>query len=308
MRSGREPGARRSGSGHRRRGRRWATRLLAVGLMAPAVALAAACGGGDEAPGEAAGEETPATATGAAETDDARDLLALWGEGVPGFGVYVPQEQYTEAGAAQLATNPLYDYLFLNLEGSYDPAAVQAVSAGVAGSGVETPPTLLVRIPPMSEAGVHTTGQRVEEILAAGADGVVLPHIRNLEEARTAVGFFQGRDVWSPANPDGTVVAMIMLEDPDAIAQLDEIVALGGYSVLACGVGSLAGALDGDRERAETMCQGVLEAATAAGYADMMTADADNVADRVEAGYLAVLTFGAAADSVILRGREAAGR
>ncbi len=101
---------------------------------------------------------------------------------------------------------------------------------------------------------------------------------------------------------------MLMLEDPQAIEQLEEVVAIGDYSVLACGIGSLTGALDGDREAAEAMNLEVLEAAKAAGYADMITADADNVAQRVEQGFLALLMFGGGADEAIRIGREAAGR
>ena len=262
--------------------------------------LLGACGGGEPAE-EASGEAMEAEAP----TGDDRSLQELWNEGVTAFGVYVPQEQYTRSGAATVAANPLYDYLFLNLEGEYDPTAVENVAAGVRMAELDAPPSLLVRIPPISAEGAEIAGARVDEIIQAGADGVVLPHIRNVEEARTAIGFFEEYDVWSPSNPDGTVLAMIMVEDPEAIEQLDEIIAIGDYSVLACGIGSLTGALDGDRETAEAMCHGVLEAATEAGYADMMTANADNVESRVSDGYLAVLMFG---PEVIRMGRAAAGR
>ena len=48
---------------------------------------------------------------------------------------------------------------------------------------------------------------------------------------------------WSPANPTGEIIAMIMLEDPEAIEQVREIADVGGISVLACGIGSLTGAI-----------------------------------------------------------------
>ncbi len=296
-----------------------------MGLLA-ALTLAACGGDAAEEPRDGA-EAGPAGAEGARSSmadEDGRSLMELWNDGVTAFGVYVPDErpmevarseegrrqpaEYTRTGAANLAANPLYDYLFLNLEGAYDPAAVETVSSGVDMAEMDSPPTLLVRIPPMSDAGVETTGERVREILAAGADGVVLPHIRNVDEARTAVGLFEGFDVWSPENPDGTTVAMIMLEDPEAIAQLDQVIDLGGYSVLACGIGSLTGALDGDRERAEAMCGEVLEAGREAGYASMITANADNIGTRAEEGYLALLMFGQEADAVIRTGRELTGR
>ena len=276
-----------------------------------------ACGGGDAPADGAEGMDPDAAATeGAGESMAAsadgdgmdRSLFELWNDGAMGFGVYVPQEQYTEAGAAELAANPLYDFLFLNLEGTYEPAAVESVSAGVGRVDSGSPPTLLVRIPPMSDAGEETTRERVDEILAAGADGVTLPHIRDVDEARTAISFFEGRDVWSPDNPDGTVLAMIMLEDPRAIEQLDQIIELGGYSVLACGIGSLTGALDGDGEQAEAMCAEVRDRGQAAGYASVITANAGNIEQRVEEGHLALLMFGAEADDVIRTGMELTGR
>ena len=54
-----------------------------------------------------------------------------------------------------------------------------------------------------------------------GADGITLPHVENLDQGRQAVSLFADAraNVWSPANPTGTVIAMLMLEDPRAVAQ-----------------------------------------------------------------------------------------
>jgi len=64
-------------------------------------------------------------------------VLDLWPQGKVAFGVYAPSEGergkppvYTAAGAAAAAANPLYDYVFLNLEGAYDAAAVKVYGAG----------------------------------------------------------------------------------------------------------------------------------------------------------------------------------
>lgn len=286
------------------------------------VSILAACGG-DDAPAPDAPE---AAGTAGAVTDAPRPaVLDLWEADRPAFGVYVPDERplevrrspevrgqppvYTPEGAAALAANPLYDFLFLNLEGAYDPAAVTTLSDAMADAGGSRP-TLLVRIPPISADGEDAARARVAEILAAGADGVVLPHIRTVDEARTAIAFFDetGADVWSPTNPTGTVVAMLMLEDPDAVAAAEEIAALGGFSVLACGIGSLTRALDGDRDAAETLNLEVLRTARSAGFADMITAGPDDVGARVEQGFLALLMSGPEADETIRIGREAAGR
>jgi 2-keto-3-deoxy-L-rhamnonate aldolase RhmA len=254
-------------------------------------------------------------------------IIDLWSQGKPAFGVFVPNESprrgrgqpaeqpatatppYSVAGGEQLAANPLYDYVFLNLEGGYDAAHVRAIAEGLRrGAGIRK--ALLVRIPPISRDGADVTKTRVREILEAGADGVVFPHIRNAGEAREAIGFFEtaGADVWSPKNPSGDRIAMLMLEDPDAVAAVDEIAALPGYSILACVIGSLRSALGGDREAAEAGVQRVLAASKRAGLVNMLTANTQDVATRIEQGFLALLMQGQNADEAIGVGRRVAGR
>ena len=247
---------------------------------------------------------TPATA----------QVLELWPQGKVAFGVYAPSEaergqppMYTPDGAAKVAANPLYDYVFLNLEGAYDAAAVKAYGAGLKKSSNKT---LIVRIPPISKDGAEATKARVKEIFDAGADGVTIPHIRDLDEARLALSFFTAAkvNVWSPKNPKGTKLAMLMLEDPKAIAQRKEIADLPGLSILACGIGSLAQALGGDRAGAEAGTQQVLVETRRVKIANMLTANAKDVEQRVKEGFLALLMQGAQADEAIRIGRAAAGR
>ena len=218
--------------------------------------------------------------------------------------------RYTVEGGRELARNPLLDFVFLNLERNYDPAAVEAIATGLRSPGAAGRKTLLVRIPSIEQDGEEATRARVREALELGADGVVLPHVRNVAEARAAVGFFEdaGADVWSPANPDGTVIAMLMVEDPDAVAEAAAIADVPGYSVLACGIGSLTGALGGDREAAEQGNQAVLAEATRAGLADMITANAGDIEQRVEEGFLGLLMQVGGAEEAIRLGRQAAGR
>src|SRR6188472_980228 len=151
-------------------------------------------------------------------------VLDLWPQGKVAFGVYAPSEgergqppKYTPEGAAKVAANPLYDYVFLNLEGGYDAAAVKAYGEVLKKTSKKT---LIVRIPPIEKDGAEATKARVKEIFDAGADGVTIPHIRNIDEAKLALSFFAAAkaNVWSPKNPKGTKLAMLMLEDPKAIA------------------------------------------------------------------------------------------
>ena len=250
-------------------------------------------------------------------------VLDLWAAGKPAFGVFVPNENpqrfqrgqpppkgiYTREGGAKLAANALYDFVFLNLEGSYDVEAVKAIAAGLRG-GPGARKSLLVRIPTIERDGVEATRARVKEVLAAGADGVTLPHIRSVEEARTAIGFFKeaGANVWSPSNPQGTVIAMLMVEDPGAVAVAGQIADLGGFSVLACGIGSLTQALGGDRAAGEAGTQKVLVESKRAKLPNMLTASPQDVEQRLKEGFLGLLGQGAAGDEMITIGRKAAGR
>jgi 2-keto-3-deoxy-L-rhamnonate aldolase RhmA len=291
-----------------------------------AVALTACVLWAGCAPGDAAPEGQGAGAAG--EDAAGLRLLELWAGGEPAFGIFVPDEReggarsadgtrlpplYTREGGRRLAANPLYDYVFLNLEGAYDEDAVRALAAGLREEDAGARPALLVRIPPISQDGEAAARARVAGALANGADGVVLPHVRSPEEARVAVGFFEqaGADVWSPDNRGGSVVAMLMVEDPGALATAREIADVPGYSVLACGIGSLTRALGGDREAAEAAeagTLGVLAHATRVGRPDMITANAEDAARRIEEGFLALLMSGSGADDAIRVGRAAAGR
>ncbi len=248
--------------------------------------------------------------SGAAEAQ----VLDLWPEGKVAFGVYAPSEAprgappvYSADGAAKVAANPLYDFVFLNLEGAYDAAAVKAYGQGLKKDSRKT---LIVRIPPISKDGADTTKARVKEILDAGADGVTIPHIRDLDEARLALSFFEAAkaNVWSPANPKGTKLAMLMLEDPKAIAQRKEIADLKGLSILACGIGSLAQALGGDRAGAEAGTQQVLAETRRVKIANMLPANVKDVEQRIKEGFSAILGQGPQADEMIKIGRAAASR
>lgn len=247
-----------------------------------------------------------------------RGLIELWAAGQPAFGQYVTQmpsdagsqepPRYTVQTGRDLASNPLLDYAFLSLEQHYDAESARNIATGLGSGGGNSAMPLLVRIPPISVDGADAARARVQEVLALGADGVVIPHVLSAEEARTAISFFEGVEVWSPDNPDGDVIAMLLVEDPDVFAELEEIANLPGYSALVCGIGSLTAALNGDREAAETIALEVLAVSQRAGLVDLMTVDTESVARRVEQGFLALLAYGPDSDEAIRVGRAAAGR
>jgi 2-keto-3-deoxy-L-rhamnonate aldolase RhmA len=272
-----------------------------------------------------------------AQTKHQNAVIDLWAQGKPAFGVYVPNERaggargagggaqagapaaprppmqpplYTKEGGEKLAMNPLYDFVFLNLEGAYDPAAVKAISEGLRSPKAVSRKTLIVRIPPIDKDGPEAAKARVKEILDAGADGVTIPHILNLDEAKLALTFFEAAraNVWSPSNPKGETLAMLMLEDPKAVEQAREVASLKGLSILACGIGSLAQALGGDRAGAEAGTQKVLVETKRVKIANMLTANGQDIEKRIKEGFLALLMQGPTADETIKLGRAAAGR
>tara|TARA_Y100000588_G_scaffold159359_1_gene173245 strand:- start:368 stop:1264 length:897 start_codon:yes stop_codon:yes gene_type:complete len=262
--------------------------------------------------------------TSAADAGSTSRLIQLWSAGAPAFGVFVPNERprgevapdgsrlpplYTAEGGASLGENPLLDYLFLNLEGNYDTEAVAEISEGLGRSDRDGSPSLLVRIPPIERDGVETARARVIESLQLGADGIVIPHVRSAEEAQLVVSFFTdaGVSVWSPDNPEGEKLAMIMIEDAGALAAAAEIADTPGYSVLACGIGSLSRDL-GSREAGEAGTQEVLQQSARVGLPNMITANAQDVEQRLEEGFLGLLMSGPGADEAIRIGRSASGR
>jgi 2-keto-3-deoxy-L-rhamnonate aldolase RhmA len=254
-------------------------------------------------------------------------VLDLWMAGKPAFGVFVPNEAagggrgrgepgaprpkplYTKAGGEKLAANPLYDYVFLNLEGNYDPEAIKAIADGLRGPQAVGRKTLLVRIPPFHHDEAAGAA-RIKEAFSLGADGVTVPHVTNVDEAKKVLQAFAAAkvNVWSPSNPGGEKIAMLMIEDPGALAQVKEIASLPGISVLACGIGSITQALGGDRAKGEEATQTVLAETKRHKIPNMLTANAQDVEKRIKEGFLALLMQGAQADEAIKIGRSASSR
>jgi 2-keto-3-deoxy-L-rhamnonate aldolase RhmA len=215
---------------------------------------------------------------------------------------------YSEAGGQKLAANPLYDYVFLNLEGAYDGEAVKAIAAGLRkGSGARK--ALIVRVPAFHEDPAQGR-VRLREVFAAGADGITFPHVESVDEAKQILAAAQAEkiNVWSLDNPKGDKILMMMLEDPKAVAEAAEFASLKGYSVLACGIGSLRGALKGDAAGAEAGVQKVLAETKRTKLVNMLTATTQDVEQRIKEGFLGILAQGQNQDEAIAIGRKLAGR
>jgi 2-keto-3-deoxy-L-rhamnonate aldolase RhmA len=168
---------------------------------------------------------------------------------------------------------------------------------------------LIVRVPAFHEDAAAGRA-RLRDVFAAGADGITFPHVESVGEARQILAAAQEEkiNVWSPANPGGDKLLMMMLEDPAAVSQAAAFANLRGYSILACGIGSLRGALKGDSAGAEAGVQQVLAETKRAKLVNMLTATTEDAEQRVKEGFLAILAQGQNQDEAITIGRAAAGR
>ncbi len=257
----------------------------------------------------------------AAQRSHQNSVIDLWMAGRPAFGVFVPNEAprqeggprvkpvYTTAGGQKLAANPPYDYVFLNLEGAYDGVAVKAIAEGLRSPAATSRKALIVRVPAFHE-DPQAGRARIREGFTAGGDGITFPHVESVAEAQQILEAVRAEqiDVWSPATPSGEKLVMLMLEDPKALSDATAFANLKGYSILACGIGSLTQALGGNREAAEAGTQKILSETKRVKLVNMLTATSQDVEKRVKEGFLAILAQGADPDGVIKTGRTIAGR
>ncbi|MGH7119234.1 MAG: HpcH/HpaI aldolase family protein [Acetobacteraceae bacterium] len=159
------------------------------------------------------------------------------GQVIGAFMVAMPS-----VAAVQILARSGIDALILDMEhGAIDPATLQAMIAATQGTAAAP----LVRVP-------ATEPWLVKSVLAAGAMGVNFPLIGSADEARRAAAALRyppagvrgyapsfaparwGVDVeeyWRIANRE--ILNIITIETPEAIAGLDEILAVPGIDVAA---------------------------------------------------------------------------
>lgn len=146
------------------------------------------------------------------------------------------------------------DAISLDLEHSVIP---EQAAAQVCVTALHAGVTPLVRVPSLD-------GHYANRLLDAGALGVIAPHVKNAEDARSVVracmfapqgersaagnwphvGYRPGsdaRDLRQAFNAATTVV--VMLESPEAIERADEIAAVPGVDILHIGTVDLCDAL-----------------------------------------------------------------
>ncbi len=270
---------------------------LAAATLVLLLAAAACAPAGDDA-------EPSADAEPAAGAEPASDavMVDLLTSGEALFGIF--SGPHTPEGGTAMADNRATDFVFYSLEsGPFDIPGMSAYRAALveAWGGPDVPPIAL-RVPPVRDDPAAAR-EHVAEGLEAGVASIVFPHVVSREDASTAVGSM-GAELW-PGNPDGSLVAMLIVEDREGIANVRDVVSTPGVSVVFAGPGDLGRAYEGDEEAVENAIQTVLAACKEFDVPCGITAGVDDIAERLEQGFRVIIVTEAEAIPV---GKRAAGR
>ena len=256
------------------------------------------------------------------------------------FGWFAPA--ITAEAGRRAATDPLMDFVFLNMESprAYDPAAINVFEQAMLEAGLHTNPNthpLAVRIPPL-----HTDPaagrKRVSEILNMGAHAIVFPGMETADEAAQAIsamryekagvaaasarlpGFgiapgywgmsdqeYEMRaDVW-PQNRIGELASIFIIESERGLENSRAILQ-ARPTIAFAGPGTLRSVMKGDMAKVEAAIQTVLAAAREAGVPCGITANAADVERRIKEGFRAIIIYDRDYAETIKIARKAAGR
>lgn len=176
----------------------------------------------------------------------APDLRQRWraGDVTYGVGVTVPA-----AGMAQLLAHAGFDWLMIDLE--HGPISVESAHAMIAATA-GTPAVPLLRIP-------QNLPWLAKTALDAGAFGIVYPLVNTRADALAAARATQyppsGDRLWGPfyaparfamtmpeylRTANEKIVSIVLVEHPDAIHNIDEILAVPGIDAAVIGTHDLA--------------------------------------------------------------------
>jgi 4-hydroxy-2-oxoheptanedioate aldolase len=260
------------------------------------------------------------------------------------FGWFSPAR--TPDAAARAANDASMDFVFLNMEQprSYDPQAVGAFLRTMAGTGGRTRTgdhPLMARLP-IFHADPDAARARVAEILDLGVHAVVFPGMETPEEGQQALAAMRyphasgGRraepagvrpdrpggaaahwgltpaqykdraDVY-PINPNGELAAIFIVESVKGIENSRAITRLRP-TVMIPGPGTLRRVFDGDMSRVEAAIQTQLASCKEFEVPCGITANAADVARRIQEGFRMIIIYDRDYPETIKAGRAAAGR
>lgn len=271
-------------------------RMIRRSTLLVALAFVAACGAEEETMPE--GEPSMS----AAPMQHDNDIIALLSSGQPVFGMFAPEQ--SAEGGVRAAENHETDFIFYSLEsGPWDIPSMETFMASMAdASGSAEPHPVVLRIPPIRDDR-EAARAHMQEGLAAGIDGLVLPHVETVEDVALATEL-AGNRLW-PLNPEGDVLNVILIEDQSGIGRARALVGAPGVGVAIPGPGDLRRAYEGDMEAVENAIQTVLAACKEFDVPCGITAGPADIAERLEQGFEMIIVTQPEALAV---GLQASGR
>ncbi|MCG8415110.1 MAG: aldolase/citrate lyase family protein [Pseudomonadales bacterium] len=289
-----------------------------------------------------------------AQSDGARlnKLIELLENGQPAFGVL--SFDYSLNNARSMATSGL-DFLFIDMEHApFDIERLRTFLLGMTNKrsiqqkgNLQPDVVPLVRIP--AAAGSEELVAQVKQVLDVGVYGVFFPSIENREQTELAIratrypqlngaddyepAGLRGRnpsnaawywgisdyharaDVW-PLDPQGELLAMMFIESPEGVANIEEIVTVPGLGGIFIGPSDLSTSMGYSSPAApevEAAIQTVLAACLEHDVPCAITTNSRSVEERIQQGFRFVTVgtdggLSAGARSALQLGRDAAGR
>jgi 2-keto-3-deoxy-L-rhamnonate aldolase RhmA/dienelactone hydrolase len=259
-------------------------------------------------------------------------IIDLLSQGKVVFGLFAPQR--TPEQAKRVAADPLMDFVFLNMEqvASYNPSEVRAFLQAMTAAGVRRNPSdhpLMMRIPVFHDDATAAR-QRTAEMLNLGAHAIVFPDVETGEEASQAIAAMRlnGRpddvgeapaywgmppdeyrrkaDVY-PHNPDGELASVFIVESVKGIANSREITK-ARPTIAFPGPGTLRRVFQGDMTKVENAIQTQLASCREFDVPCGITANATDVARRIQEGFRVIVIYDRDYAETIKVGRAAAAR
>ncbi len=279
-------------------------------------------------------------------------LIELLENDQPAFGVL--SFDYSLENARSMATSGL-DFLFIDMEHApFEIERLRTFLLGMTNKrsiqekgNLQPDVVPLVRIP--AGAGTEETIAQVKQVLDVGAYGVFFPSIGTREQAELAVRAtrypqyndapdfepqgLRGRnpsnaawywgisdyharaDVW-PLDPQGELLAIMFIESPEGVANIEDIITVPGLGGIFIGPSDLStsmGYASPAAPEVEAAIQTVLSSCLAHDVPCAITTNARTVEARIEQGFRFVTVgtdggLSAGANSALRLGRDAGGR
>ena len=278
-------------------------------------------------------------------------LIEMFENDQPAFGVL--SFDYSLNNARSMANSGL-DFLFIDMEHApFDIERLRAFLLGMtnkrsiqAKGNLQPDVVPLVRIP--AAGGSAELVAQVKQVLDVGVYGVFFPSVHTRDDALLAVratrypqyndapdlepAGLRGRnpsnaawywgvsdyhnraDVW-PLDPQGELLAIMFIESPEGVANIEEIISVPGVGGIFIGPSDLSTAMGYTSAAApevEAAIQTVLASCLAHDVPCAITTNARTVEQRLEEGFRFVTVgvdggLGAGASNALRLGREASG-